>query len=424
MVVWNAIEGDSRVQKEAQSLSLAGCDVTLVGVSSRGLRQTGWLGSVHIEIFPIGSARIASTNSSGKTLSSRAKSLAKKFPGVAARGRIRSMESYSKQVAGRMRAALDIESFDVVHIQDYKAIELGLDVYGGTKKLVYDAHEYLPGIDQAGPLQKYFEQLEQIGIALSEAVITVSPVIAKKITDGQNPSCKVTVIRNTPLVDTVVGPRDVRHDAGLNDSVPLVVYSGSVAPQRGLATLLDAMLEINDAHLAVVAPHLNSLSGYLDSGKYASIAERLHVVPFVSPGQVAHYLRTADVAVHPMPSHIDGRLVLNHQYALPNKWFEYVRAGLPIVVSDVETLSALVREAGNGEVFTSNDPHSLALALKTVLADTASFREKVTHEMQVDADWKIDHTQLVGVYAGLFPEWKPKLAESPENSELQLTALG
>lgn len=423
MVVWNAIEGDSRVQKEAQSLSVAGCDVALVGVSSLGSRLSGSLGAVRVEVFPIGNSATSANRRSSSTLKSRIRTLAKKVPGAAARGRVRSMENYSKLVAQQIRSECDIENFDVVHIQDYKALELGLDLYQGTKKLVYDAHEYLPGIDQAGPLQDYFEDLEKIGIALSEAVITVSPIIAERIIVEQNPSCEVTVIRNTPLVDVESGPRDIRQDTGLGNEVPLVVYSGSVAPQRGLATLLDAMLDLESIHLAVVAPNQHSLDGYLNSGKYASLSSRLHVVPFVSPGQVAHYLRTADVAVHPMPSHIDGREVLNHQFALPNKWFEYVRAGLPVVVSDVEALSALVRECGNGEVFASNDPHSLADALKKVFSEKPKYQENVTQEMRNDSDWQIDGKKLVDVYSALFPEWKPTMSTSSENSALTLASL-
>lgn len=423
MVSWNAIAGDSRVQKEAQSLSLAGCHVTLIGVNSQGFRQTGQIGGVRVEIFPIGKSRTSANEESVRNFNWSIKSLIKKIPGTAAYGRIRSMGSYAKIVAGYVRAELAMGDIDAIHIQDFKALNLGLELFQGTKKLVYDAHEYLPGMGQSGPLQNYFAKLERTCIALSDAVITVSPIIATKISIEQRPLCEIVVVRNTPMVDEIAGPRDIRQDLGLAKVIPLVVYSGSVAPQRGLATLLDAMVELENVHLAVVAPNQNSLDGYLNSGKYSSLSGRLHVVPFVSPGQVVHYLRTADVAVHPMPSHIDGREVLNHQYALPNKWFEYVRAGLPVVVSDVEALSALVRNFGNGEVFKSNDSHSLAGALKKVLTETSRYGDKVTQAMQADANWKNDEKRLIEVYSELFPGWAPKNVATSENYKLELTTL-
>jgi glycosyltransferase involved in cell wall biosynthesis len=423
MVAWNAIEGDSRVQKEAQSLSRSGCNVTLIGVSNSKPHQKGMLGEVNVEIFSIGGPRTEEISNSHKSLASQAKSLMKKLPVLAALGRVRSMKKYSKKVAECVRAEFDVESFDAIHIQDYKALNLGLELFQGTEKLVYDAHEYLPGMGQSGPLQNYFAKLEKTCIALSDAVITVSPIIATKISIEQKPLCEIVVVRNTPMVDELAGPRDIRQDLGLAKVIPLVVYSGSVAPQRGLATLLDAMVELEDVHLAVVAPNQNSLDGYLNSGKYSSLSGRLHVVPFVLPGQVAHFLRTADVAVHPMPSHIDGREVLNHQYALPNKWFEYVRAGLPVVVSDVEALSTLVRNFGNGEVFQSNNPHSLAVALEMVLTETSRYRDKLTQEMQADANWKNDEKQLIDLYSDLFPGWTPENVATSENSKLELSTI-
>lgn len=423
MVVWNAIESDSRVQKEALSLSLAGCDVTLIGVSFAAKRQRGMLGSVKVEIFSVGNAHKDARSNKQKSLKSRLISVLKKWPGVAARGRVRSMKVYSRQIAKLISAEIDIEDVDVVHIQDYKALEIGIRLQEGKEKLVYDAHEYLPGVIQEAHLKKYFEKLERLATARSDAVITVSPAIATRIRDEQNPPCDITVIRNTPQVDSNPGPRNVRTDSGLDDSARLIVYSGSIAPQRGVPTLLDAMLEVEKAHLAVVAPSQNSLDIYLNAKKYAPLVGRLHVVPFVAPGQVSHYLSTADLAVHPMPSRMSGRIVLNHQYALPNKWFEYVRAGLPVVVSDVKVLSGLVKSSGIGEVFNSNDSKSLADALTKVLLDVESYRSKVTQQMKADADWQIDRARLVKVYAELFPQWKPSDSASQDVPELHLFEL-
>ena len=76
------------------------------------------------------------------------------------------------------------------------------------------------------------------------------------------------------------------------------------------------------------------------------VEDRLHVAPPVSQDRLVHYLSGADVAVHPMPGGSP-----NHDQALPNKLFEYLHAGLPLVVSDARLMAEFVTNHEAGEVF-------------------------------------------------------------------------
>ena len=61
----------------------------------------------------------------------------------------------------------------------------------------------------------------------------------------------------------------------------------------------------------------------------------------------------------------------NHRLALPNKVFEYIAAGVPVVVSDLPELRRLVEEHGVGWTADARRPAALAEALATALADEA-----------------------------------------------------
>lgn len=77
------------------------------------------------------------------------------------------------------------------------------------------------------------------------------------------------------------------------------------------------------------------------------------------PDEVVEFLATADVGVHPLLAGIP-----NHEMALPNKLFEYVHAGLPIVVTDLRELGSFVRKHGLGEAFRSGDPADMAAGVE------------------------------------------------------------
>jgi len=98
------------------------------------------------------------------------------------------------------------------------------------------------------------------------------------------------------------------------------------------------------------------------------VAERLHILPYVPADQVVSFLSGADAGVIPI------RHFPNHEIALITKFFEYSHARLPIVVSDVKTMAATVRETGQGEVFRAEDPADFARAAALVLADPGRYR--------------------------------------------------
>jgi len=118
-------------------------------------------------------------------------------------------------------------------------------------------------------------------------------------------------------------------------------------------------------------------------------------VPPVPSHEVPSYLREADVGVSP----ILGDSV-SYDMALPNKLFEFLHAGLPMVVSDCRAVAQFVTEHGLGRVFRAGDPVDLADAMRAVLAspprpDTTALRREYC--------WQGQEPHLVGVYQELLP---------------------
>jgi glycogen(starch) synthase len=274
---------------------------------------------------------------------------------------------------------------DLIHAHDFRMVGVGARAAfraraeGRPVKLVWDAHEFLPGLKPRRndarwmPAHIAYER-EHSGYA--DAVITVSDELAELLQQHHRLRNRPSIVLNapgradaTPPPDAPPAP-DLRTLCGVGKDTPLVVYSGAAAPQRGLDIMVEALPELPGAHVAFVvnAPHGPYLLGLKARALELGVADRVHVLPYVPHWQVVPLLAGADVGVIPI-HHWP-----NHEIALITKFFEYSHARLPLVVSDVRTMAAAVRSTGQGEVFRAEDVADFVRVLSTVLADPDSYR--------------------------------------------------
>jgi len=207
------------------------------------------------------------------------------------------------------------------------------------------------------------------------------------------------VERDPAIEDTEPEP-DLRELCGIGPDVPLVVYSGSPGAQRGLGDMVEALPKLDGVHMAFVvpAPAAGYIQGLLARARELGVGDRLHAVPYVKHWQVVRFLSAANVGcipIHHWP---------NHEIALITKFFEYSHARLPLVVSDVKTMSEVTRATGQGEVCRAEDVDDLARAIKAVLADPEKYRAAYDKPGLLDTwTWEAQAEVLDGLYTRLVP---------------------
>jgi glycosyltransferase involved in cell wall biosynthesis len=147
-----------------------------------------------------------------------------------------------------------------------------------------------------------------------------------------------------------------------------------------------------DLHLAVVAvPYPHPMAARLrEIAAKVGAVDRLHLVPPVPSHEVPSYLSEADLALSP----ILGDSV-SYDMALPNKLFEFLHAGLPMVVSDCRAMAQFVTEHGLGRVFRAGDPSDLADAVRAVLAHPP---HPETTALRREFCWQGQEPRLLAVY--------------------------
>lgn len=305
---------------------------------------------------------------------------------------------------------------DIIHAHDFRMIAVGARATvrarakGRSVKFVWDAHEYVPGLlprpNQPGWLPALCAHEKEYA-RYADAVVTVSDDLADLLKREHGLAERPTVVMNAPVAAPGEGENDgpvpdLRADCGVGPEVPLLAYCGGITPVRGVDIMVEALPHLPGVHLTLVSLHPNGKNSPAEKlyakAEELGVADRVHLLPYVPHWQVSAYLSAADAAISPL-LHLP-----NHEIALSNKFFEYSHARLPLVVSDVRTMSRMVRSTGQGEVFTAGDLDDYLRAVRTVLADPAKYRAAYDRDgMLASWTWEAQAAALDGLYARLLP---------------------
>jgi glycosyltransferase involved in cell wall biosynthesis len=229
--------------------------------------------------------------------------------------------------------------------------------------------------------------------------VTVSPALAEVLA-AEYGVAPPTVIMNVPRRSDSSAPstRTVRSMLKLGPDVPLLIYAGGATPLRGLHTLVAALARLDGIHLALViqgrTPYVRSLAAQARDG---GCAHRLHFLPYRPPSEVAGFMRDATIGIHPMERYGNGDV------ALPNKLFDYLHAGLPVVVSDCPAMADFVTTNALGGVFRAGDVDSLVTVVRATLAEAESLRQGIAGrpELVERYSWESEEKVLAGIFADL-----------------------
>jgi glycosyltransferase involved in cell wall biosynthesis len=300
---------------------------------------------------------------------------------------------------------------DVLHMHDIHLLGAGVNVKrrlraaGRDVKLIYDAHEYVQGQAHRNPyLSLGYARMEQDLIGEADGMVTVSDAIADRVTEDYALGRRPTVTVNAPPRAAGLGAGDgvkrVREVTGLPEGTPLVVYSGGLSVNRKIDALIDSMAELPGVHLAVICvpnTKTKAAQGLAEHVAGLEFADRVHLIEPVEPEQVVDYLVGCSVGINAMSTEF-----LNHHLTLPNKLFDYIWAGVPVAVSDVQSMAGIVRDTGTGTVFDPADTSSIAGAIREVLDNheryVAATRDPAVRERY---SWETQMAGLADLYDSL-----------------------
>jgi glycosyltransferase involved in cell wall biosynthesis len=259
--------------------------------------------------------------------------------------------------------------------------------------LTYDAHELYPEISTLSEREAAtWRFLERRLAGRADSILTVCDSIAAEL-ERRYGVRRPTVVLNCPVAGRANG-RPARSPA--EGGEPVVLYQGGFAPHRGLETLVRAAHGLERGTIVLMG------WGRLEDELRALIARerlegRVSIAAPVPPGEVVAHAAGAAVGVIPYEP-----VGLNNTYTTPNKLFDYMAAGLPVAASHLPELTRFVEEGGMGLTFPPGDPAALAAVLNEILADPDRYqrmRERA-REAARRYTWERESHKLLALYDG------------------------
>ena len=268
----------------------------------------------------------------------------------------------------RRNAEAAAPAADLYHGMAYMGIPVALALGRRDRvPVVYDARDiYLEARNLArmrGPARWLLARAERAWAHRAARVITVNDAYADVMAERLRVRRPLVVMNcSYRYMPKAGGVRLFHERLGLGSDVPVVLYHGGLFPHRGIEELIEAIDEIPTAHLVLMGYGVlaDTLPAIVEASRSG---DRIHLLPAVPPDVLHDWVAAADVAAMPIqPS------TLNHRLTTPNKLFEAMAAGVPVVASDLPGMATIVRATRCGELCDPTDPASIAAAIRTILA--------------------------------------------------------
>jgi glycosyltransferase involved in cell wall biosynthesis len=295
---------------------------------------------------------------------------------------LRTLDYYRRAIGliGAWRPSL-------VHCNDYNTMWVGVAARLLGSSVIYDAHELWPDRNQRTEPRWWLLLCEGLFVRIAHRVTATSPghaaVIARRY---RVPVPKV--IRNIP-------ERVSRRQADPAREPGVVVYDGAVTTNRGLEQAIRSLPSVPRIRLRAIGPgRVEYRARLLALARELGVEGRVEFAAPVPPDRVVGAIAAAELGLALIqPS------CLSYALSLPNKVFEYVAAGLPILAADLPVLGPFVEEHGLGLLAIPDDTEDLACKLeKLVQPETNSSYRKAVHHARRELDWERESRALIAAY--------------------------
>ncbi len=286
----------------------------------------------------------------------------------------------------------------VVHLHDPELVPFGVILKLLGRRLIVDVHEDLP--KQVMSKEYLHPAVRPVIAAMTrflhtiisytaDAIVVATPAIAKNFPPG-----KTFIVQNFPITAELQAPIDAPYaDRPLN-----LLYVGVLTEQRGLREMIAAT-----ALVAKEFPVKLQIVGDVSPASLlteikATLPSNVEFLGHRNRVEVAQLMATARVGLvlfHPEPNHLEAQ---------PNKLFEYMSAGLPLVASRFPLWELVVGDCG--VTCDPLKPQEIADAILRLLRDpleAEAMGKRGMANVRTTYNWEAENTKLQALYARLAP---------------------
>lgn len=336
MLLTNAFDPDPRVHHEATALVESGYDVTIL------CWDRDYKASVYEIIDGINVERIYVHSTHG-------------------RGTSQILFLFIFWLKAYIRA--HSKDFDVVHCHDFDTLPLGYMLSRHRfAKLVYDAHESY--VDMIGNIPQWLKtaiyHVENSFLRRTDFLITVGEILRDSLVSrGARNACVVGNWKDSKKFQfSKKVLEEEKKRLNIADNQLVISFIANLGIERQIPQLIEAVKDMSETFLIVGGK--GPCRGLVEDAtlRYPNI----HYLGYVNPEKVPFYTAMSDVVFYGFdPSNS------NAKYSAPNKLFEALAAGKPILTGNFGEISRIVKEQGCGLILTNYDHTTIKKALQEFL---------------------------------------------------------
>jgi len=271
-------------------------------------------------------------------------------------------------------------------------------------KVVYDSHElwiHRNRVGRKATLETIIDKIaERKLIRYADQIITVCDSIGNWLMDRYSDIPKPAILRNMPyqpeeLMGVNDDSGDLKSRLGLSEDSLTMMYTGKITSGRGIEIGIAALSEISNLNLILLG---YGEAGYVDDLKQKilsrGVVDRVYFCDPVPYQEVPRFIKGADFAL----VYIEP-ICLSYEFALPNKLFESIQAGIPIMGSGLVEIKKVVDGFDVGLCFNSEE--ELFTKLKSLEGDQLLKWRQNLNKLKNKLSWDVEQNVLFDAYSQL-----------------------
>lgn len=254
----------------------------------------------------------------------------------------------------------------------------------GTK-IIYDSHEYFTeaeGLTGRERIKAIWTRIEERCIPFVDVFITVNESIAEIYRAEYKR--EVLVQRNMPVL-----AEELEEQVELFEMKTVVLQGAYIDPDRGGMELVEAFQYLEGIQLLIVGAG-RDLENIKRRIVELHLEEKVKVLPRMSYFELKKLTQRVHLGVS-----LDKPLHMNYTLSLPNKLFDYMHAGVPVLVSNLVEPTRIVNEYKVGEVVSEVTPRAIAEGIQKILNSSSygAYRA-ATKKAKSALHWQADFDKL------------------------------
>ncbi|MEE9429834.1 MAG: glycosyltransferase [Melioribacteraceae bacterium] len=259
-------------------------------------------------------------------------------------------------------------------------------------KVYYNSREiyaHLAGLRNKGLIQSIIARVERTFIHKVDAVLVTGQMDAEYLEEAYGIE-NLVVVRNLPKYKKEIIPIDLREKLKISKEEKIILYQGVILEGRGILYLIKLLDKTNNAHFVIVGDG----EFRKEFEKYANdstVKNRVHFIGAVKHEELLSYTVVADIGVS-----LIENISISYYYALPNKLFEYIMAGVPILSSKLPQMEKVVEEYKVGQCVDMTNDDEVVQTLNKMLGNNELLKEYSTNckKAAKELNWEVEFEEI------------------------------